>query len=79
MLSDLLAPDKPDRVVQYAPRYRLAFTLLNEDAAAGQAIHGWDIEDAITRGLHSHDQPTRDANIILREPFSLIAETFHFA
>ena len=55
-LSDLLAPystssDSHDRVIQYAPRYRLAFTLLNEDAAAGQAVHGWDIQNAITREL----------------------------
>jgi hypothetical protein len=52
-LSDLLAPYAPSdshaRVVQYAPRYRLAFTMLNEDAAAGQAVHGWDIQDAIAR------------------------------
>jgi GPI-anchor transamidase subunit S len=55
-LSGLLAPYSAssgphDRVVQYAPRYRLAFTLLNEDAASGQAIHGWDIQDAIAREL----------------------------
>jgi GPI-anchor transamidase subunit S len=56
-LSGLLAPystssDSHDRVIQYAPRYRLAFTLLNEDAAAGQAVHRWDIQDAIARELH---------------------------
>ena len=37
------------RVAQYSPRYRLAFTLLNEDAAAGKSAIGWDIPDAISR------------------------------
>ncbi|KZV67899.1 hypothetical protein PENSPDRAFT_635200 [Peniophora sp. CONT] len=36
-------------VAKYSPRYRLAFTLLNEDAAAGQAITGWDVEHALAR------------------------------
>jgi Phosphatidylinositol-glycan biosynthesis class S protein. len=43
------SPDKKYRVAQYSPCYRLAFTLLNEDAAAGSSIIGWDISDAITR------------------------------
>lgn len=36
-------------VAKYSPRYRLAFTLLNEDAAAGKAIAGWDVEHALAR------------------------------
>ena len=36
-------------VAKYSPRYRLAFTLLNEDAAAGKAISGWDVEHALAR------------------------------
>ena len=36
-------------VAKYSPRYRLAFTLLNEDAAAGRAIAGWDVELALAR------------------------------
>jgi len=35
--------------VRFAPRYRLAFTLLNEDAATDTAVVGWDIENAIAR------------------------------
>ena len=35
------------RVVTYAPRYRLAFTLLNEDASSRQAALSWELEDAI--------------------------------
>jgi phosphatidylinositol glycan class S len=72
-LSDILAPyapsDSHDRVVQYAPRYRLAFTLLNEDAAAGQAVHGWDIQDAIAREWRSSfirpyiDTPTSEEHL----------------
>ncbi|KAI0035478.1 phosphatidylinositol-glycan biosynthesis class S protein-domain-containing protein [Vararia minispora EC-137] len=38
-------------VAQYAPRYKLAFTLLNEDAAAGKAITGWDIHRSIQRHI----------------------------
>ena len=36
-------------VAKYAPRYRLAFTLLNEDAAAGRAVVHWDVADMISR------------------------------
>lgn len=44
-------PDRDQVVAQYSPRYRLAFTLLNEDAAAGQAVTGWDISDAMKRHI----------------------------
>ncbi|KIO23158.1 hypothetical protein M407DRAFT_78419, partial [Tulasnella calospora MUT 4182] len=37
------------RVTQYAPRYRLAFSLLNEDASLGGGATGWDIEEALAR------------------------------
>ncbi|KAJ6588774.1 phosphatidylinositol-glycan biosynthesis class S protein-domain-containing protein [Mycena capillaripes] len=54
MLADALSvllvpPTDAHRVAQYSPRYRLAFTLLNEDAAVGRAISGWDISGAISR------------------------------
>lgn len=74
ILSSLLAPysvstDAPDRVVQYAPRYRLAFTLLNEDAAAGQAVHQWDIAEAISREqfIVSYTNGSRLINILLED------------
>ncbi|RDX43117.1 hypothetical protein OH76DRAFT_1410447, partial [Lentinus brumalis] len=35
------------RVMTYSPRYRLAFTLLNEDAASGNAALAWDVRGAI--------------------------------
>ncbi|KAN0108949.1 Phosphatidylinositol-glycan biosynthesis class S domain containing protein [Russula decolorans] len=38
-------------VTKYAPRYRLAFTLLNEDAAAGRAVVHWDVADMISRWI----------------------------
>ncbi|KAJ7126058.1 phosphatidylinositol-glycan biosynthesis class S protein-domain-containing protein [Mycena epipterygia] len=47
----LVPPADAHRVAQYSPRYRLAFTLLNEDAAAGRAISSWDISGAISRHL----------------------------
>lgn len=38
-----------DRVAKYASRYRLAFSLLNEDASQGPAAIGWDIHQSIAR------------------------------
>ncbi|KAI0355923.1 hypothetical protein OH77DRAFT_1511316 [Trametes cingulata] len=54
-LTSLLAPYssysasqiQAQRVMKYSPRYRLAFTLLNEDAASGSAVMAWDVQDAI--------------------------------
>ncbi|KAJ3710364.1 phosphatidylinositol-glycan biosynthesis class S protein-domain-containing protein [Lentinula guzmanii] len=37
-LASLLAPKMDHRAAQYSPRFRLSFTLLNEDSSAGQAI-----------------------------------------
>ncbi|KAJ7664300.1 phosphatidylinositol-glycan biosynthesis class S protein-domain-containing protein [Mycena rosella] len=56
MLADTLSlllvpPADAHRVAQYSPRYQLAFTLLNEDAAAGRAISSWDISGALSRHL----------------------------
>jgi GPI-anchor transamidase subunit S len=53
-LSGLLAPEQltslQERLVaRYANRFRLAFSLLNEDAAAGHSVVGWDLESAIER------------------------------
>ncbi|KAG5654447.1 hypothetical protein H0H81_002638 [Sphagnurus paluster] len=52
-LSSLVAPsastsEQEHRVTQYSPRYRLSFTLLNEDAAAGSSFTEWDVSVAIT-------------------------------
>ncbi|KAF8814792.1 hypothetical protein BYT27DRAFT_7081680 [Phlegmacium glaucopus] len=57
-LCSLLVPysglsDRDHRVAQYSPHYRLAFSLLNEDAAAGNAVLGWNIRGAIK----THIQP----------------------
>ncbi|KAG1720043.1 phosphatidylinositol-glycan biosynthesis class S protein-domain-containing protein [Suillus lakei] len=52
ILSDLIAP--PDsstshsqRVVQYSDHYRLAFTLLNEDATPNRFVETWDVQAAL--------------------------------
>ncbi|KAI0370586.1 hypothetical protein BV20DRAFT_943936 [Pilatotrama ljubarskyi] len=58
-LTKLLAPYssysasriQAQRVMKYSPRYRLAFTLLNEDAASGSAAMAWDVQDAIQRQM----------------------------
>ncbi|KAI6040889.1 phosphatidylinositol-glycan biosynthesis class S protein-domain-containing protein [Pisolithus marmoratus] len=50
VLTGLLAPEAPSRVqrvAQYAKRYRLAFTLLNEDVTSDQLIYNWDIRAAL--------------------------------
>ncbi|TCD70687.1 GPI transamidase component [Steccherinum ochraceum] len=44
------------RVVKYAPKYRLAFTLLNENAGSGNGAMSWEVEDAMERYL----RPTLD-------------------
>lgn len=54
LLVDLIYPfteehDHRHVSVQYAPRYRLAFSLLNEDAADGDHIIDWDIQGALAK------------------------------
>ncbi|KAH7907289.1 phosphatidylinositol-glycan biosynthesis class S protein-domain-containing protein [Hygrophoropsis aurantiaca] len=61
ILADLIAPYstpqstpiQEQRVAQYAPRYRLAFTLLNEDAGSDQVVTGWDVQNAIETHMSS--------------------------
>lgn len=46
------------RAIQFVPRVRLVFSLLNEDAAAGGAVAGWDLGEtleAYTRGTLAPD------------------------
>ncbi|KAG6811407.1 hypothetical protein H0H92_007601 [Tricholoma furcatifolium] len=53
-LGTLIAPPISNhRVVPYSPRYRLSFSLLNEDAAAGHSYLDWEISTM----LHRHIQP----------------------
>ncbi|GAA5958871.1 hypothetical protein JCM8115_000671 [Rhodotorula mucilaginosa] len=51
-LPSLLASDTSDeadgRAVKFSPRYKLAFTLLNEDSAAGGAVLAWDAQSLLT-------------------------------
>lgn len=55
--SFMADPDR--RVAQYSPRYRLAFSLLNEDAAAGDGVLFWNIQ----RGLKCESSTFRSARI----------------
>jgi hypothetical protein len=52
-LSALVLPSSDNfeslRVVKYSPRFRLAFSLLNEDASSGRGVLSWDVKDAIER------------------------------
>ncbi|KAL5499115.1 GPI17 [Sanghuangporus vaninii] len=42
----------PDQqIVQFSPRYRLAFSLMNEDTAAGGSPLGWDVQTMINREI----------------------------
>ena len=47
-LRSSAATSHAERVVSYSPRYRLAFTLLNEDAAGGNAALSWDVRGALS-------------------------------
>ena len=50
-LAALVAPTdekgKQNRIVQFSSRYRLAFSLLNEDASAGNAVMAWNVQKGI--------------------------------
>ncbi|KAI5116254.1 hypothetical protein M0805_009538 [Coniferiporia weirii] len=53
-LTNLLFADfgrQDQQVMQYAPRYRLAFSLMNEDAGSGNSPLGWDVKAAIERDI----------------------------
>ncbi|TFK49083.1 hypothetical protein OE88DRAFT_1663454 [Heliocybe sulcata] len=41
------AEEREHVVSKYAPRFRIAFTLLNEDAASGRSALSWDIREAL--------------------------------
>ena len=63
ILSSLLMPysslsDRDHRAAQYSPHYRLAFSLLNEDAAAGSAVLDWNIRGAIKSTLVFSRRPS---------------------
>ncbi|GAA5989718.1 hypothetical protein JCM10908_000606 [Rhodotorula pacifica] len=48
-LSAASASDEADgRAVKFSPRYKLAFTLLNEDSAAGSAVLSWDAHSLLS-------------------------------
>ncbi|KAG0704920.1 phosphatidylinositol-glycan biosynthesis class S protein-domain-containing protein [Suillus ampliporus] len=52
ILSGLIAPPEStashsQRVVQYSDHYRLAFTLLNEDATPNRFVETWDVQAAL--------------------------------
>ena len=57
LLSELLAGNfarhESSTVVQYSPRYRLSFSLLNEDASSQGYAAGWDVEDALASTSYS--------------------------
>lgn len=49
LLLDLEAVQLDPRVVKFAAKYKLVFSLLNEDAASGEALLDWDIENLLHR------------------------------
>lgn len=58
LLSDLIAPPESSnshsqRIVQYSDHYRLAFTLMNENATLRRFVDTWDIQYALAGNLHS--------------------------
>lgn len=53
-LESLLLPPSSSVKAQYAARYRLAFSLLNEDSSVGDFAYDWDIDRAIHSELFDH-------------------------
>ncbi|KAF9653708.1 hypothetical protein BDM02DRAFT_3135231 [Thelephora ganbajun] len=53
LLIDLLTPRytaaDEQKIAKYSPRYRLAFSLLNENAALGKSAIGWDLNGTLSR------------------------------
>ncbi|OJA17660.1 hypothetical protein AZE42_03010 [Rhizopogon vesiculosus] len=52
LLSDLIAPSESSishsqRIVQYSDHYRLAFTLLHENATPHRFVETWDVQNAL--------------------------------
>jgi GPI-anchor transamidase subunit S len=64
-LEDLLIPPVPSAQAQFSPRYRLAFSLLNEDAAVGGAASAWAIEDAIDRKSNLFEARSNDNDLFI--------------
>ncbi|KAF9261717.1 hypothetical protein L218DRAFT_905202 [Marasmius fiardii PR-910] len=60
-LASLIIPVKDHRVAQYSPRYRLSFSLLNEDSSGGQVVKTWDVSSGIAR----HIEPITSALSVL--------------
>lgn len=57
-LCDLIVPPsrsglRHQRVLQYAPRYRIALTLLNEDVSGGDAPSRWAVDTNAARECDS--------------------------
>jgi phosphatidylinositol glycan class S len=50
-LLDISSQDPDPRVVKFAPKYKLVFSLLNEDATTGEALYEWDAQGLINRAL----------------------------
>lgn len=53
------------QVVQYAPRFRLAFSLMIEDAAPGQFPLDWDIATVIAGKLSSQSFKLYSCSLVL--------------
>ncbi|KAF7426157.1 GPI transamidase component [Pleurotus ostreatus] len=57
ILSELLCPPQQGHVVApYSPRFRLSFTLLNEDSTSGNYVRSWDV----SRGIRQYITPLLD-------------------
>lgn len=48
-LDDLIIPPTSSLRAPFAPKYRVAISLLNEDSSLGGFVQNWDIERAIQR------------------------------
>ena len=61
-LLDMVATGIDARVAKYSPRYKLVFSLLNEDSSSAGALLEWDIQALLKRVLLS------DCALLLVDP-----------
>lgn len=58
-LLDIVSSQVDARVAKFAPRYKLVFSLLNEDSTTGSALLDWEIQMLLHRELTALPPPPR--------------------
>lgn len=58
-LLGIVSSQVDPRVAKFAPRYKLVFSLLNEDSTTGSALLEWEIQTLLNRELAALPPPPR--------------------